>query len=59
MDNDFQTDLPHGVKLIRTLDGHQGRINSLALDPQGADLMPSWGSALPDTSVNAAVPSGL
>jgi hypothetical protein len=59
MDNDFQTDLPHGVKLIRTLEGHQGTILSVAFDPQGADLMPSLGSALPDTSVNAAVPSGL
>lgn len=30
--------LPPGVKLLRTLEGHQGDVNSLAFDPQGGTL---------------------
>jgi WD40 repeat protein len=31
-------ELPPGVKLLRTLEGHQGAILSLAFDPQGRTL---------------------
>jgi len=33
-----QTILPPGVKLLRTLEGHQGSVMSLAFDPQGDTL---------------------
>jgi small GTP-binding protein len=31
-------ELPPGVKLLRTLEGHQGSVNSVAFDPQGGTL---------------------
>ncbi len=30
--------LPPGVKLLRTLEGHQGTVYSVAFDPQGETL---------------------
>jgi small GTP-binding protein len=37
-DEGVRTELPPGVKLLRTLEGHQGRIRSVAFDPQGETL---------------------
>jgi len=34
----MQAALPSGVKLLRTLEGHQDRVTSLAFDPQGDTL---------------------
>jgi len=35
---EFQAELPPGVKLLRTLEGHRDTVNSLAFDPQGGIL---------------------
>jgi small GTP-binding protein len=35
---ELQPELPPGVKLLRTLEGHQGAVNSVAFDPQGGML---------------------
>ncbi len=37
-DEELQEKLPPGVKLLRTLEGHQGRVFSTAFDPQGGTL---------------------
>ncbi|HSS51252.1 MAG TPA: hypothetical protein VLX28_20105, partial [Thermoanaerobaculia bacterium] len=31
-------ELPPGVKLLRTLEGHRDKVNSVAFDPQGKTL---------------------
>jgi len=33
-----RTELPPGVKLLRTLEGHQGKVSSVAFDSQGETL---------------------
>ncbi len=38
MNEDVRTDLPPGVKLLRTLEGHKGRVTSLAFDKKGKTL---------------------
>jgi small GTP-binding protein len=38
MTEEMNQELPLGVKLLRTLEGHQGRVKSVAFDPQGATL---------------------
>ncbi len=35
---ELRPELPPGVKLLRTLEGHQGAVNSVAFDPQGETL---------------------
>src|SRR5918992_3170335 len=35
---ELRPELPPGVKLLRTLEGHQGAVNSVAFDPQGGML---------------------
>src|SRR6185312_10601247 len=37
-DEEPQPELPPGVKLLRTLEGHQGPVHSVAFDPQGETL---------------------
>src|SRR5262249_26371562 len=35
---ELRPELPPGVKLLRTLEGHQGAVQSVAFDPQGETL---------------------
>src|SRR5678816_946067 len=42
-DKDVQTKLPPGVKLVRTFEGHQSYVASLAFDPQGDTLASASG----------------
>ena len=43
MSSEPKLELPPGVKLLRTLKGHQARVFSVAFDPQGGALASGGG----------------
>jgi small GTP-binding protein len=47
VDQKVRSDLPSGVKLVRTLEGHEDQVSSLAFDPHGGLLASgSWDSTV-------------
>ncbi|HSS51346.1 MAG TPA: WD40 repeat domain-containing protein [Thermoanaerobaculia bacterium] len=55
---ELRLELPPGVKLLHTLEGHQGGVNSVAFDPQGETLASGSNEGRRDRPTGYRGPSG-